>query len=976
MAQDWVIQLFGLCAALSFFYISQTLERHSLTESPRLSTFLVFLLSGFVCYGASCFTKWLPGADGRFTRHRREASLLDGADEAALKGPNAHQPKRPRRLSLPVLVFFIVLRLEIFHRVNYQQQCSTPGLESFLCILLFAYEIFNTRRKWGFPPVDDPNDPWRSCFDDIRDWFSGPRVVLTMAVSSALTFATGTYYAVSQFTRSTYFCFELIESRRTTLLLQCVGLMLDALIVVLLWRVLAWSRTAKLRLRTLGTVLVLSSLSMGLVWVGSRLFRGSSMLHSGFGFLYGFDIIVDSFAFAVLMISAAFWVCETSPLTPASIITFLVGTVKSCENIFRYGDYLHTSRLPALLPLWVIGFGMIVFTYTHDLRSIIFVKRFFLLALLVGLMVGTTIFINIQQPHTYNKRHPINDLIYRANIRHDRWLQQAAVSSSLPVAYDIYKEYHDGRDPPPGFADWYHFAQNSTIIDRFDQIDSDLKPFRAIPPEQLRQRATLLGKISGIHTIIVKEGKAQRAPEVSGADADELDGLVASINKFAEFLPDMLFPVNLNSNPRVLPSWENANGKATADLTPIVNLISKRSAEDVNGTEELEDRDMDDTPTNLEPIQESLTSPSDYRQMQVDACPPGSRTRISPHWNIGEFCSECVRRHSKGQIMVNWTRSLEYCSQPDLKYLHGMSLSSPHAAPIRDLLPLFGPSKTEPFQDILIPLPRTHAAEKPDMKWDFNRRYDAMIWRGQTGEGPLSDQALRGNHQFRLLHLLGNQNPHDRVTMLLPDPNDKTKFRHERVPVTEANLATPFSAGMNNYTGCAGPNCDVARRAFGLVEEAQEPLEYRYVLLLDQDSGPSPELVRTLRSKSAPFVSTIFRTWYSDRLTPWLHFVPVDTRYQGLHTTLSYFAGTDRKASFNGRAVAVKARAKDGRWIAQQGAKWVREALGERDMDVYLFRLMLEWGRLVDDRRDEIGLSRVDANAEFQSSPWTKDQQW
>ena len=99
------------------------------SESPRLSSFLLFLLSGIICYGVSCFTKWLPGADGRFARHRREVSLLDGAADAALNGPNAHQPKRPRRLSLPVLVLCIVLRLEIFHRVNYQQQCSTPGLE-------------------------------------------------------------------------------------------------------------------------------------------------------------------------------------------------------------------------------------------------------------------------------------------------------------------------------------------------------------------------------------------------------------------------------------------------------------------------------------------------------------------------------------------------------------------------------------------------------------------------------------------------------------------------------------------------------------------------------------------------------------------------------------------------------------------------------------------------------------------------------
>lgn len=99
------------------------------SESPRLSSFLVFLLSGLICYGISCLTKWFPGADGRFKTPRRRDSQLNSAPDAASHSQNHHLPGRPRRLSLPVLVLCIVLRLEIFHRVNYQQQCATPGLE-------------------------------------------------------------------------------------------------------------------------------------------------------------------------------------------------------------------------------------------------------------------------------------------------------------------------------------------------------------------------------------------------------------------------------------------------------------------------------------------------------------------------------------------------------------------------------------------------------------------------------------------------------------------------------------------------------------------------------------------------------------------------------------------------------------------------------------------------------------------------------
>lgn len=47
----------------------------------------------------------------------------------APQGPDAVMPDRPNGYSLPMLTFFIVSRLEIFHRVNQKQQCSTSGVE-------------------------------------------------------------------------------------------------------------------------------------------------------------------------------------------------------------------------------------------------------------------------------------------------------------------------------------------------------------------------------------------------------------------------------------------------------------------------------------------------------------------------------------------------------------------------------------------------------------------------------------------------------------------------------------------------------------------------------------------------------------------------------------------------------------------------------------------------------------------------------
>jgi hypothetical protein len=58
--------------------------------------------------------------------------LIDSqADDelAPLKVKRTNRLKKPRRYFLPGLILCIILRLEIFHRVSLDLQCSTPGIE-------------------------------------------------------------------------------------------------------------------------------------------------------------------------------------------------------------------------------------------------------------------------------------------------------------------------------------------------------------------------------------------------------------------------------------------------------------------------------------------------------------------------------------------------------------------------------------------------------------------------------------------------------------------------------------------------------------------------------------------------------------------------------------------------------------------------------------------------------------------------------
>ena len=83
--------------------------------------------------------------------------------------------------------------------------------------------------------------------------------------------------------------------------------------------------------------------------------------------------------------------------------------------------------------------------------------------------------------------------------------------------------------------------------------------------------------------------------------------------------------------------------------------------------------------------------------------------------------------------------------------------------------------------------------------------------------------------------------------------------------------------------------------------------------------------------------------------------MPVDPRYHGLHSTLAYFVGLKYRGRLNGATQVTESRKEDARWIAEQGRKWAGKALRSEDMEVYLFRLLLEWGRVVDDNRDNLG---------------------
>ena len=199
--------------------------------------------------------------------------------------------------------------------------------------------------------------------------------------------------------------------------------------------------------------------------------------------------------------------------------------------------------------------------------------------------------------------------------------------------------------------------------------------------------------------------------------------------------------------------------------------------------------------------------------------------------------------------------------------------------------------------------------------------------------------------------------------VLLPYPfAPRGRMTYTTVPISD--LQTSISANVHivdTIARCGEPDCTAQATHFSpLAKSIDFQSHWRHKYLLDLDgAGFSGRFLPFLQSGSLPFKAALFRQWFDDRLTPWLHFVPLDVRGHGLWASLMYFTGFE--GWILGKRVSVSAHEKEGKVIADAGREWADTVLRKTDMEVYMFRLLLEWGRITDDRRDELGYSGGDA---------------
>ncbi|KAG9255781.1 glycosyltransferase family 90 protein [Emericellopsis atlantica] len=570
-------------------------------------------------------------------------------------------------------------------------------------------------------------------------------------------------------------------------------------------------------------------------------------------------------------------------------------------------------------------------------------------------------------PHGVGMALPsaINKLFQVAEMDAHQWAEKAAASKSLKDAVTEYRKRYSIA-PPPNFDKWHEFAtkHHSPIIDSFDQIHQDLLPFWGVEPVEIRAQTGHILAYSSLEMggLRIRNGVLQQSPHIPGTHRWMAESLERMIAPFAQWLPDMDLAINLGDECRMTVPFEDkaallekatATRKTAAQKSTDGNVVSRRWPQkrekwpkdwvDVHG----DFYESSDIPPDFS---SNLRKPL-YYEWVAPTCPAGSPARDRRWWDRSTACIQCAAPHSiltdEGAVMAHPGMANNLCYQPDLAYLDGFILA-PTAVTTKKLLPIFSQSRVGGFSDILFPSPwnfnlKSEYEEAEDLAWEDKQ--NALFWRGTPSDGYAWDGTWTGFVRARLVNEGFQRGP-----MLDQSVGVNVSYagRIEKCHAADywAELATFTHWGKATLTEDYQPE---AEWPLPPVTAFDEHWHYRHLIDVD-GAGFSGRFLPFLQSKSVVYRAALFKTWYDERLREWHHYIPIDVRLgNGFWSVLRYLGSSERhdQSKHTGDEIAQK--------IATNGKEWASRALRPEDMQIYMFRLLLEWGRIVDDERENLG---------------------
>lgn len=541
--------------------------------------------------------------------------------------------------------------------------------------------------------------------------------------------------------------------------------------------------------------------------------------------------------------------------------------------------------------------------------------------------------------------HPIDHLIHDANTTFHSILQSR--STSLADAAAQYRSRR-GRHPPPGFDKWFEYAQShgAVIVEEFfDRIEHDIRPFWALNATVLATRAA-----GWHHRVRVRNGKTTMMGDVTNK-VPWLELWMKLVRRAGKWLPDVDMPINYMDESRLLVPFE-----VVAQL--VEEADKKRRITPVETTKATYHWpvgvDMED-PKAYDP--DWVRNP--YWDLSRMACPPESPARnisaITDFSGPPTFPEHWQPSYTQNGYVKNFTAASDPCIQPHLRGLHGTFIEPVSMSTSRELIPLFGGSKLPMNNEILIPGAMYLSTDSfYSGGWthgpSWRKKKDTIIWRGMASGGRNKPENWRHFHRHRLVDMLNGTTVasaehglSEPSTFALPPLSlyDFPRRRKHRLGEWLRRIADVGFTRLNCIDG--GRDCDYVAPYFSLVEHMEMKKQYAFKFTPDVDGNSFSARFRgLLLSTSLPIKATIYAEWHDDRLTPWLHFAPMDNTFQDMYAVLDYFT-RDKK----GDAAA--------RFIAETGKKWAETVLRRDDMLLYTWRALLEFARVCDEDREMLG---------------------
>jgi hypothetical protein len=318
----------------------------------------------------------------------------------------------------------------------------------------------------------------------------------------------------------------------------------------------------------------------------------------------------------------------------------------------------------------------------------------------------------------------------------------------------------------------------------------------------------------------------------------------------------------------------------------------------------------------------------------------------------------------KDGYVANYTLSADFCHQPDLQALEGVFVEPISVSATHSLLPIFGGSKLSTNNDILLPAAmywdeeeRFTGVEGASIAW--SAKHDAAIWRGVAtgGRNRATNWRAFQRHRFvamnnsTLLSLAASDpvaHPPPNFALpskqyTLPPLTPSAKNSMDDLPTWLAGITDISFTDLMCANDGFGPSCDYTGEYFSPAAQVSMASQFRYKYLPDIDGNSfSGRYLGFLRSTSLPVKAALWREWHDSRLVAWKHFVPMDARFGDWWGILEYFLKS-----------AKRDRVAEG--IALGGREWATRVLRREDMSIYVLRVLLEYARLGDERRERMG---------------------